>query len=590
MFLIFQGAGCKMISACALLFWGEEEVMQSYEASQEYVKPLGRTAMVSGVRWCGFSGSGVEFVARTKKLQVTIFGDCNADKADDCARIGIWVDEKRVLDQLVTAKKQIFTIFSAVQEEVHVVRILKLSESAMSTVGIGPVLLDEGSLMPTAKKRFLVEYVGDSITCGYGVDDECAFHGFRTATEDVTKAYACRSAEMLDVDYSCVCLSGHGVLSGYTDSGIINSKELIPPYYEKTGFSYAKSDVEGDGFFIGDLPWNFDERQPDVVVINLGTNDASYCGEDEEKQALYEERYIAFLKTIRKNNPGAYLLCGLGMMGDVLYPAMCRAVECYRNETGDERIDTIYLEPIRPETEGYVADYHPATKTHERIAGVLAEKLKGIFKEQYGTRVGTRVLALTFDDGPNLDTTPKVLDQLLKYQIPASFFLVGQNITDDTAAVVERAFDQGCAIENHSKTHSAMSAMSQKAVLAELSETSSLVKDITGSVPQFFRPPYIAVSDEMRDYIPMTMIAGYGAEDWLEEVTAPMRTQRILSQVRDGAVILLHDASGNHMTVEALDDIIRIAKKQGYHFVTIDNLFKEKDVTPQRGVVYNEAE
>jgi peptidoglycan/xylan/chitin deacetylase (PgdA/CDA1 family) len=94
----------------------------------------------------------------------------------------------------------------------------------------------------------------------------------------------------------------------------------------------------------------------------------------------------------------------------------------------------------------------------------------------------------------------------------------------------------------------------------------------------------------MRDYIPMTMIAGYGAEDWLEEVTASMRAQRILSQVRDGAVILLHDASGNHMTVEALDDIIRLAKKQGYHFVTIDNLFKEKDVTPQRGVVYNEAE
>jgi peptidoglycan/xylan/chitin deacetylase (PgdA/CDA1 family) len=134
-----------------------------------------------------------------------------------------------------------------------------------------------------------------------------------------------------------------------------------------------------------------------------------------------------------------------------------------------------------------------------------------------------------------------------------------------------------------------MSVMSQEAVLEELSETGDRVKVITGSVPQFFRPPYIAVSDQMREFIPMTMIAGYGAEDWLEEVTAPMRAQRILSQVRDGAVILLHDASGNHLTVEALDDIIRLAKKQGYHFVTIDNLFKEKDVTPQRGVVYNEA-
>lgn len=563
--------------------------MGSCNISEERAKLLGRTAFVDGVLWCAFSGSGAEFVVRGKALTVQILGDSSADDPDNRARLGIWLDEERVIDEMICAREQSLEVFCSEREEVHLVRILKLSESAMSTFGIGEIRVEDGDILPAAKKRFLVEFVGDSITCGYGVDDEDENHQFVTATEDVTKAFAYRTARALDVDYSCVSFSGYGVFSGYSGDGVRNSRELLPPHYGKTGFSYAKSGRCGKEFSIGDIPWDFSGRQPDIVFVNLGTNDESYCGADQQRQEQYQLSYIGLLKNIRRNNPGAYFVCGLGIMGDALYPALCAAVERYKAETGDTRIETLHFEPIRPETEGYAANYHPTVRTHERASRVLAERLAEVFKREYHAKVGERVAALTFDDGPNTTTTPEVLEKLRKHQVPASFFLVGDNITPESAEVVRAAAASGCTIENHSVTHSAMSGMPISEVLSEIEENSARIRQITGMEPMFFRPPYIAVSPEMCEAVPLPMIGGYGAEDWEEHVTAAMRAQRILSQLKDGIIILLHDMAGNRMTVEALDVIITLAKKQGYRFVTVRDLFAVKDATPATGVVYNEA-
>ena len=73
-----------------------------------------------------------------------------------------------------------------------------------------------------------IEFIGDSITAGYGVDDEVKEHGFSTATEDVTKTYAYKTAAALQADYSIVAYSGHGIISGYTGDGEKNTGLLIP--------------------------------------------------------------------------------------------------------------------------------------------------------------------------------------------------------------------------------------------------------------------------------------------------------------------------------------------------------------------------
>ncbi|MCR4927263.1 MAG: polysaccharide deacetylase family protein [Lachnospiraceae bacterium] len=558
-----------------------------FEPSEENIKALGRTILRKGIRWCAFSGTGIEFVSRGKDVRIKIYGDSTVTDPDNRARLAIYVDGRRIIDDMIKEKEKEYVIARDARETVHTVRVIKLSESAMSTMGIGEIITE--SVLPTAQKDFFIEYIGDSITCGYGVDDENPEHHFLTSTEDVTKSFSYVSAGMLDVDYSMVSFSGYGVLSGYTDSGKINSKELLPPHYKKFGFSYATSGTEGDTFKAEDIEWDFSGRKPQMVIINLGTNDSSYTGDNEKLQKQYQEKYIEFVKTVRTQYKDSYILCILGLMGDILYPALSEAVNTYKVENADFKIETMPLVPIIAETEKYVADYHPTKVSHRRAAEALAERVKHIASREFGKVLGLKEVALTFDDGPNTTVTMDVLDVLRENDVKATFFLVGNSINEKSSVSIKRANEQGCEIENHSMTHSAMSEMEEDEFLEEIGQTGKLIGKLTGVYPIFFRPPYIAVNDLMLEKIPLYMIAGYGCDDWKNEITATMRAQKILSQMADARILLLHDAEDNQAAAKTVEIIIKRARALGYGFVRLDKLFENRHVMPLRGVVYNEA-
>lgn len=187
-------------------------------------------------------------------------------------------------------------------------------------------------------------------------------------------------------------------------------------------------------------------------------------------------------------------------------------------------------------------------------------------------------IAITFDDGPNATTTMEVLDILEKCQVRASFFLIGTNINDESAKSVKRAFDLGCDIENHSKTHSYMDKMTADEIKDEVAYVNDKVKEITGTTPKFFRPPYIAVNDTMYENIDMTFISGNGCNDWDDKVTAEYRAKYLEKKAADGVIFLLHDAEGNSKTVEALDKAIPILLEKGFQFATISELFELKGI------------
>ena len=199
------------------------------------------------------------------------------------------------------------------------------------------------------------------------------------------------------------------------------------------------------------------------------------------------------------------------------------------------------------------------------------------------------IIALTFDDGPNTVITPQVLDILEKEGIVASFFLIAQNITPESAEIVRREQAMGCDIENHTVTHSFMDKMTAEEIRAEVDGCTEKIVEITGKAPKFFRPPFIAVSKAMYDNIDMTFICGMGCEDWVPTVTAEERAERVLANAADGQIVLLHDMQWNQNTVEALKTIIPELKKRGYDFVTVSQLFEQKGVTPQHGWLYSNA-
>lgn len=335
------------------------------------VRPLGRTWPKDDSLWLAFSASGAEFAFRGTECKIVLAGDDRAADANECcnhARVAIELDGRRVVDVMMDAAEKAISLTAEAGE--HIVRVVKLSETAMSTCGIRSIEAED--IRPTAQKERFIEFIGDSITCGYGMDDENPAHHFVTGTEDAARAYAYRTAQALDADYSLVSISGYGIISGYTATAEEPvTAQLIPDYYEKLGFSY--------GVYEGDVPqdfrWDFTARQPDLIVINLGTNDDSYCLDHEDRQQHFCDAYVRFLMAVRRCNPGAKLLCTLGIMGDRLYPYVERAAAVYTAQTGDHNIAWMPFAPQRPE-DGYTADYHPTAITHGKAAVKLTDEIR----------------------------------------------------------------------------------------------------------------------------------------------------------------------------------------------------------------------
>ena len=197
-----------------------------------------------------------------------------------------------------------------------------------------------------------------------------------------------------------------------------------------------------------------------------------------------------------------------------------------------------------------------------------------------------RLVALTFDDGPNLNATPAVLAKLHKHGVPATFFVIGDYINPESEIMMRLAHDMGCEIGNHSRSHSHMPELSAQQIRDEIDYTSRRIADITGQEVTLFRPPYIEISDTMWQEIGLTFICGTNCEDWNPDVTPQERAQRQLDQVHDGGILLMHDFYGNMLTPEALDILIPALKAQGYELVTVSELFRRKGITPQHGHIY----
>lgn len=198
-----------------------------------------------------------------------------------------------------------------------------------------------------------------------------------------------------------------------------------------------------------------------------------------------------------------------------------------------------------------------------------------------------KIIALTFDDGPSIGITDAILDILEENDAKASFFLIGDNIKTENEYLIKRAYNMGCTIENHTKTHPSMITLSKDEIQYEVDWLTDKIIEIVGEKPEFFRPPFIDYNQLMFDTIEFPFICGHGCEDWVKEIDAQTRYERVISTAADGQIVLLHDMDGNEATVEAVRNIVDTLGKQGYKFVTIRELFKLKGVTPVGNVIYS---
>lgn len=256
------------------------------------------------------------------------------------------------------------------------------------------------------------------------------------------------------------------------------------------------------------------------------------------------------------------------------YRQLCRVLQESRYAVNGRCQGVFYWEP-----ECKPSQYKLGAFTQDLRPTRIMDAFKDYPKEQ-------KLVALSFDDGPNTQTTPAMLAKLHKHHVQATFFVIGSQITPESELMMKLEVQRGHEIGNHSFTHSNMPQLSVDSIRKEIAMTTRLIERITNQKVTLFRPPYIDCDQKMFDNIDLTFIEGHGCEDWVPEVTPEQRAERILSQVHDGSIILMHDTAGNSNTVEAMDLLIPALKEQGYEFVTISELFKRKGIKPQRNKIY----
>lgn len=340
----------------------------TFRAAAENVKLTGRTYDDGSVTWLVQSGSAVEFDLTASEASVVLAGDSSI-KAEEKyrPRYAVLVDDRLVEDALMsTESKEVVLLKENAQKTVRV-KIIHLSEANNGAVGVESIKTVSSArnpVKPVAKKDLCIEFVGDSITCAYGVEGKSSGEPFMTSTENFMKSYAYLTAQKLGADYSAVSYSGHGIVSGYSSSGEKEAGSLVPDCYENIAklAPYSK-------------PWDFEKQHNDVVVINLGTNDDTYVRTDPDTRLdEYAEEYFEFLKMVRKNNPDAYIICTVGTMGcEEMYPGIEKAVSEFKSNS-DSNI-MCYLSAVQNASNGYGSDWHPSEITQQLSAYVLADKI-----------------------------------------------------------------------------------------------------------------------------------------------------------------------------------------------------------------------
>lgn len=178
-------------------------------------------------------------------------------------------------------------------------------------------------------------------------------------------------------------------------------------------------------------------------------------------------------------------------------------------------------------------------------------------------------VALTFDDGPHQTCTPALLDGLKQRGVKATFFLMGENIAGKEA-LVQRMQEEGHLIGNHSYRHIQMTKEGAEQACAEIEQTEEIIRSITGSRPEYLRPPYGAWNEQLECRVNLTTVLwNVDSLDWKLQ-----NTERIVRQVekdvKSGDIILMHDIFKT--SVEAALRIVDDLQKQGYEFVTVEEL------------------
>lgn len=181
-------------------------------------------------------------------------------------------------------------------------------------------------------------------------------------------------------------------------------------------------------------------------------------------------------------------------------------------------------------------------------------------------------IAITFDDGPNPVYTPQLLDGLKKRGVRASFFVMGKQ-AEAYPELVRRMQTEGHLIGNHTYSHIQLGKNNRERFKDELIKTNELLLEITGEEVQFVRPPYGSWDKSLETELTMLPVLWtIDPMDWCSSNVSGI-VKKVTGKVKENSVILMHDEYSSSVT--AALEIVDVLQKQGYEFVTVDELLMD---------------
>jgi lysophospholipase L1-like esterase len=347
LFVWIAGMGC-VTSAQKMV---EQKVL--VEADNENIGYMGRVDF-SNPKEPRFDWPGVSIRAAFEG------GYCGIGLSDGGNDYNVFIDGK--LREVISTKRntELYDAASGLDSGTHTLLVTKRTESSFGICTFKGLYLEKGKrLLPLQRKsaRF-IEFIGDSISCGYGNESTHLICPSLREFENNYLSYCGYTARSLDADYSVIAISGRGIVRNYGEKARTSANPM-PSYYDRV---LANDSTK---------TWDYSRRQADIVVINLGTND--YSTQPKPDEDVFVSEYLKLVSRVRQNYPLAEIFCLCGTMAT--YPQCSVIRKAVDSATGDGENKIHFVGTPSFPQEDCGCDWHPNVASHKLIADALLAEI-----------------------------------------------------------------------------------------------------------------------------------------------------------------------------------------------------------------------
>ena len=361
----------------------------------------GRTFDVNGAVGIDWSNSGVSFNVKASEVYMTFKAQTGSDSTQgNRAYFWVYINGERSKKILLTSGENTYDIATDLNpEEITEISVIKSTEATFSYADLMGIRI-KGKLVEYKNKTKKIEVIGDSISAGYGILSEAGATGFRAVEEDSTYTYAALLADKFDAELSLLASSGSGVFmdsSGLVSGETSSSGKPANIWADMYDYSVVARGQRGSAQSIT-KEWDFTNDHPDLILVNLGTNDAANVAKlsDDELNGGVTQAVNAFLTKLTTTHPDAQIVWCYGLVNQKLTATIKSAVESFGETNSKVSFIELPNQSTLSSTTG--ADSHPNVETNEKLADYIFKKLTPSKTQYIHSQLDYTVPVLTTED------------------------------------------------------------------------------------------------------------------------------------------------------------------------------------------------